>query len=63
MKQVHDASYGLNFGLGGPMGEYLAFWGPIKGNAANLVQGLRLSFRGMILQYSLVCPYDVLICN
>ena len=32
--------YGQNLGWGGPIGEYIGFWGgPIKGNTTNLVQG------------------------
>ena len=33
-------SYGLNLGWGGPIGDYIEFWGgPIKGDTTNLVQG------------------------
>ena len=33
-------SYGLNFGRGGPIGDYIGFWGgPSKGYTTNLVQG------------------------
>ena len=33
-------SYGLNLGWGGPIGDYVGFWGrPIKGYTTNLVQG------------------------
>ena len=32
--------YGLNFGWGGPIGDYIGCWcGPIKGNTISLVQG------------------------
>ena len=33
-------SYGLNLGLGGPIWDYIGFWGDsLKGYTANLVQG------------------------
>ena len=33
------------FNLGGPIGDYLGFWGgPIKGYTTNLVQGSHVSF-------------------
>ena len=33
-------SYGLNLGWGGPIGDYIAFWGgPMKVYATNLVPG------------------------
>ena len=35
-----DMSYGLNLGWGGPIGNYIGFWGgPIEGCTTSLVQG------------------------
>ena len=40
-----DLSYGLNLGWGGPIRDYIGFWGgPMKGYSTNLVQG---SFRAL----------------
>ena len=43
--------YGLNLGWGGPIGDYIGFWGrPSKGNTTHLVQGLHT-----FVQHVLTC--------
>ena len=37
-KRINCMSYGLNLGWEGPIGDYIGFWGAIKGHIANLVQ-------------------------
>ena len=38
-------SYGLNLGWGGPIGDYIGFWGgPIQGHTTNFVQS---SYKGL----------------
>ena len=55
--QSQHMSYGLNLGWGGPIMEYIGFWGgPTRGYTTNLVQG---SYKGLArLGVPFWGPYD-----
>ena len=62
LKGIH-MSYGLNVGWGGPIEDYIGFWGggPIKGYTTNLVQGSYTYTRPIYASVSLLHSIAVLV--